>query len=262
VLLRNHFIMDSSPFISVPAEVRLMIYEYLFNDAGNKRIIIRSADADKAPKLQERVRSKYYVLDNSFNRRCYETTYQLKTEGIYFCPALMRANRKIYNETAHLVYAKHSFDFGSSIEAVKPFLSDLTPASRNLIQEISLYKRGPMPLYENDRCDWRSVCRFLKSVGAIKKLRLVIQGGKPAGSWDGPSEFSARDLKLLADIKHDSLDWVAELAQVEGIQELEVLPDLHYCPPPTSSNMLIFAAISASIERGLTEFLRTQMRLS
>lgn len=254
--------MDISPFLYAPAEVRMMIYEYLFNDAGNKRLTIRSAGVDKAPKSEERIRSRYYTLDDLFNKRCYETTYQLKTEDAYFCAALMRANRKIYDETAHLVYANHSFDFGSNIEAVEPFLSDLTPASRELVQEISLYKRGPMPLYENDRCEWRSVCRFLQRAGVVKKLRLVIQGGKPSKPWDGPKEFSASDFKLLADIKHDSLDWVAELAQVEGIQELEVLPDLHYCPPPTNSNMLIFAAISASIERGLTEFLRTQMRLS
>ncbi|KAI1841580.1 hypothetical protein JX265_004690 [Neoarthrinium moseri] len=252
---------DGSHLMRAPAEVRMLIYEYIFDDAGTSRLLIRSADAGKVPSTTGRLRKRYHVLDRSMQRRCYQTTYRLASEGVHFCAALMRVNSKIYEETSHLVYARHAFDFGSDIEAVEPFLSDLRPSSRYLIQEISLYKRGPIPLYENDRSEWRSVCRFLQSNGAIKKLRLVIQGGRPSVQWEGPKEFTASDFKFLADIKHESLDWVNELAQVKGIEELEVLPDVHYCPPPTSTSMLVFAAFSASIEKGLAEFLKSQLRL-
>ncbi|KAI0889441.1 uncharacterized protein GGS22DRAFT_153895 [Annulohypoxylon maeteangense] len=253
--------MDTSPLLRAPAEVRMMIYDYLFNDGGNKQLRIQNATPSKLQKSDGRIRSKYYVLERSFHRRCYTTTYQLGTEGVSFCASFMRVNKKIYEETAYLVYGGHTFDFGSHIEAVEPFLSDLTPPSRQLIREISLYKRGPEPPYDYDRSEWRNVCRFLQDHASIKKLRLMVQGGRPNTTWEGPKEFTVDDLKLLFDIKHESLDWVGELIRVKGIEELEVLPDVQYCPPPSSTNMIIFAALSASIEKGLTEFLRTQLRL-
>ncbi|KAK9780898.1 hypothetical protein SCAR479_02084 [Seiridium cardinale] len=253
--------MHSSPFMSVPPEVRGLIYDYLFDNAGNKSLLIRSASAGKLPFQNGQIRTRYHVLDRSLHRRCYETTYQLATEDAYFCAALMRVSRQLYNETSYLIYGKHCFDFGGDIEAVEPFLTDLTPGSRHLIKEVSLYKRGPIPMYENDRSEWRSVCRVLQAMGVVKKLRLVVQGGKPSVEWHGPKEFTAEDFRLLAELKHESLDWVNELAQVK-IEELEVLPDVHYFPPPTCTNMLVFAAFSASIERGLTEFLRSQLRLA
>ncbi|KAI0151990.1 hypothetical protein F4776DRAFT_599734 [Hypoxylon sp. NC0597] len=253
---------EASPLMRAPTEVRMIIYAYLFDDGGNKKLRIQNAGAGKLPKMEDRVRSRYYMLERSFHRRCYETTYRLETEGVSFCTSIMRVNKKIYEETSYLIYGSHTFDFGCHIEAVEPFLSDLTPPSRQLIREISLYKRGPVPPYDNDRGEWRNVCRFLQEHGSIKKLRLVLQGGRPSTAWEGPQEFTATDLKLLYDIKHESLDWIGELTRIKGIEELEVLPDVQYCPPPSSSNMIIFAALSASIERGLTEFLRTQLRLS
>ncbi|KAI1094225.1 hypothetical protein F5B19DRAFT_446441 [Rostrohypoxylon terebratum] len=253
--------MEASPLMRAPAEVRMMIYDYLFDDSGHKQLQIRNEGPGKLEKTDSRRRTKYYVLERSFHRRCYATTYQLDTEGVSFCAPLMRVNKKIYEETAYIVYGRHTFDFGSHIEAVEPFLSDLTPPSRQLIQEISLYKRGPVPPYDYDRSEWRNVCRFLQNHASIRKLRLMIQGGRPNTTWDGPKEFTVNDLKLLFEIKHESLDWVEELIRVKGIEELEVLPDVQYCPPPSSTNMIIFAALSASIERGLTEFLRTQLHL-
>jgi hypothetical protein len=247
--------------MSAPTEVRALIYDYLFDNAGQRRLLIRSASAGKVPMLKEKIRSKYYVLDHTLHRRCYETTYYLQSEDVRFCTALMGVNKSIYDETSYLVYGKHAFDFGSDIEAVEPFLADLTLGSRQMIREISLYKRGPMPTYENDRSEWRSLCRFLRGAGAVRKLRLVVQGAKPNTDWQGPKELTAKDFQLLAGLKHESLEWVNELAQVE-VQELEVISDVHYSPQPTCHNMLIFAAFSASIERGLTEFLRSRLRLA
>lgn len=268
---------SESVFLAAPAEIRMMIYSYLFDDGGNTHVIIHNAAPGYIDKEDGRLRTRYYnVQDRSFHRRCYETTYRLDAKDMYFCAALMRVNRQIHAETAYVVYGRHGFDFGNSIEAVEPFLSDLTPATRALVTDISLYKRGPVPLYENDRTEWRSMCRFLArrmpgeegpqqqggAGGSIKKLRLTVQGGKPNCVWDGPREFSPSDLNLLFDIKHDCMEWVAELAQVKSIRELQVVPDIHYCPPPSSTAMIVFAAFSASIDKGLTEFLRTKLRLT
>lgn len=231
------------------------------------------------------------------------------SDDYYICAALMRVCRLVHAETSHLVYAKHAFDFGADMEAVEPFLSDLTPGSRGMVREISLYKRGPVAGYgfDSDRCEWRAVCRYLakllpassgESASAeedaatsgdgkdqqlqvkknkqaqrfrqyerqgIRKLRLVVQCGRPsaASRAEVAREMSAADFQLLADIKHESLDWVAELAQGVGgfIEELEIVPHVVHCPPPSNTRMILFAALSASVERGLAEFLRKQLRM-
>ncbi|KAK6821900.1 hypothetical protein PG987_014725 [Apiospora arundinis] len=230
-------------------------------------------------------------------------------DDYYICAALMRVCRLVHAETSHLVYAKHAFDFGADMESVEPFLSDLTPGSRSMVREISLYKRGPIAGYgfDSDRNEWRAVCRYLakllplssnyssssstSSSGSdvdgksqlqkqqqqqvevqqdqhegIRKLRLVVQCGTPPASYSAASRadvlrnMTAAQFQLLADIKHESLDWVAELAQVGGIEELEVVPHIVPCPTPKNTGMILFAALSSSVP-GLEEFLRTQLRL-
>ncbi|KAK6855078.1 hypothetical protein PG995_008610 [Apiospora arundinis] len=100
----------------------------------------------------------------------------------------------------------------------------------------------------------------------IRKLRLVVQCGTPPASYSAASRadvlrnMTAAQFQLLADIKHESLDWVAELAQVGGIEELEVVPHIVPCPTPKNTGMILFAALSSSVP-GLEEFLRTQLRL-
>ncbi len=181
----------------IPAEVRLMIYEYLFdagetdaktdhndvnpesgtnsktNKAKPKIISIRNRrepttfqcqkcyECNPSKPSQSPSRTRYEVLERSFRRRRIETTYSLQNKGAYFCTALMRVNHAVWAETAHLVYAKHEFDFGPDVEAPKPFLSDLTPQTRKLVKRISIYKRSPW-LFDSwsDRCEWQTSKRL------------------------------------------------------------------------------------------------------
>lgn len=75
----------------------------------------------------------------------------------YFCTPLMRTCRTLWAETAHFLYAGHTFDFGADVQAVGPFLSSLTPATRDLVTQISVYKRGPWFFDRmSDRDEWRA----------------------------------------------------------------------------------------------------------
>jgi hypothetical protein len=49
------------------------------------------------------------------------------------------------------------------------------------------------------------------------------------------------------------------LLSVKGIGKLDVKSEIHHCPPSHSAAMGFFAAFSASIETGFTEFLRSEM---
>ncbi|KAI0517355.1 hypothetical protein F5B22DRAFT_119285 [Xylaria bambusicola] len=299
-----------SPFMRIPAEVRLMIYSYLFDagEAGDsickdegclksgsdstsskKRSKIISIRNRKEPTpLQSQApdrgydfkpRTRYHILDRSFRRRRVEVTYGMANKGAYFCTALMRVNRAVWAETSHLVYAKHEFDFGADVEAPKPFLSDLTPQTRGLVKRIAIYKRGPW-LFDswNDRCEWQTMCAYLCESSAVEHLRLIVQAGRLPSSggeeeeeekekekekeWASPRELSKTDVALLVDIRHDTLDWVSDLVNLNKLREVEVEADFGDVPRAQNSNMFVFMAFSASIERGFKEFLKWRLGLS
>lgn len=60
----------------------------------------------------------------------------------------MSTTRQIYKEATHVLYENRTFSFGSNVEAVVPFFSDLTPTTRQLIKNIFLLERGS--LYTRD----------------------------------------------------------------------------------------------------------------
>ncbi|KAI1146723.1 hypothetical protein F4825DRAFT_181257 [Nemania diffusa] len=303
----------ASPLMSIPAELRLMIYEYLF-DAGshpatigeeagpNKKAAGRSAAFEKtisirnsettapfpptqctlcgAPKpsppppttttttttattkAKTPTRSRYRIVQRSFHRRCVETTYRTANEGAYFCTALMRACRALAAETAHALYGAHVFDFGADVEAVRPFLSDLAPATRGLVRRVSLYKRGPW-LFDSwsDRCEWKGMCTYLRDHASVEHLRLVVQAGRLREDVEQRA-LSSEDLALLVDIRHDALDWIGDLARLRNLADVEVLPDFCTVPPPQTSNMFVYLAFSASVDKGFREFLRGRLGLA
>ncbi|TRX93694.1 hypothetical protein FHL15_005370 [Xylaria flabelliformis] len=306
----------SPPLMRIPAELRFMIYAYLF-DAGEtdihghdgyypqsggkpktnrakekvisirngwkdipsrlgpKAAVMRSRRAPSACKLlpQDGKRSRYHVMGGSFTRRYFETTYFLVNEGAYFCTDLMYVNRKIYAEMSHLVYADYIFDFGADVEAVKPFLSDLTVGTRALVKRISLYKRGPWLLHGSDRSEWRAMCTYLCDYASVEHLRLIIQAGLlPAtrkddweNSWsvaNAPRQLSSQDVALLVGIRHSVLEWVEDLFPMKTLRDVEVLPDFCTMPLPETSEMVVYMALSRSVETGLRDFLRGRFGLS
>ncbi|KAL0936100.1 autophagy-related protein 3 [Colletotrichum truncatum] len=206
-------------------------------------------------------RSSYRIIERSFHRQCFETTYHLAA-NTKMHTAIMAVNRKIYRETSHLLYGLHGFDFSSDIEAIVPFLRDLTPNSRAIIQEMTIRKDRPMYFCESDRLDWLNMCKYLQGLDkVIPKLRVIVEGGKPTNEWEGPQKLGVSDLRLLSLIKHDSMDWIAELQKVQGLEELEIVPHIRYLPQPNTTATLLFAAFSASIDTSLVEFLRTDCQL-
>ncbi|KAJ3577658.1 hypothetical protein NPX13_g2909 [Xylaria arbuscula] len=302
-----------SAFMRMPCELRLMIYEHLFNAgeadvsidtkdnpnsgtgmsgknklnmATSRTISIRNgkdnpfectqcghhtehpANPYSATQKPNQTRTRYQIIDRSFARRCVETTYYMVNKGGYICAALMRVNKVVHDETAHVVYAMHRFDFGCDVEAVKPFLSDLSPMVRRLVTRIALYKKGPW-MYDcwSDRCEWRSMCTYLRDHAFVEHLQLVVQAGRLSESreweWedDSPRELSSKDFALLVDIRHDTLHWVGDIVRLRSLRGVKVIPDYCTVPPPQTSNMYVFLAFSASVTTGFVEFLSDRLRL-
>lgn len=245
--------------MNLPSEIRLEIYQLLFNDKGNKILEIRNDE----PEVYKRhdappSRTSYRVISRDLVRQSLLTTYKLLTNTDMHT-SIMRVNHKIYEETTHFLYGRHTFSFGRDVEAVVPFFTDLTKQTRPLVSEISLIKQGSVYSRDYDRCEWSNMCEFLRSDMQLASLKLIVEGGRPALGWGGLPEYSAKDFKTLSSVRYEALDWVWDLLSVKGLQNLEVTSTVHHIPPSHSSAMAFFAAFSASIESGFTDFLRSEL---
>lgn len=247
-------------FLRIPTEIRMLIYEYLLDNGGNRSIAIRNKSRREFQNHDKKRRSVYRIMERSFARMSYETTYCVDTEDSDWTmhTSIMCANKKLREEAAYFLYGRHSFHFGEDLEAVVPFLDDQSTITRNLVREITVYKRSPTT-GQPDSYDWAAICDFLKNGRKLNKLTLVIEGGRPRGEWVGPQELSVSDFRLLYATRHESLEWARELASVKTISEVEIVADIHYLPDTQTNMMLVLAAFSASIETSLVDFLRDDL---
>lgn len=257
-----------------------------------------SSTSSTAPPPRRRTSSAYHVMERTsmFHRRCHPTTYHLTPnddtttteEVVDLHVAILSACRLTYHEGAELLYGRHGFDFRDHVEAVVPFLRDRTPYSAALLRTISVYKRGPMPCLgsASEKHEWSYMCRFLASSNtcssngnndgskqqnanaattttAVRRLRLVVESGRPSQPWVGIQALTEADIRLLSLVGgYDVLEWVTQLAQVQGLETLDVVPDEKYLPAPKSPAMALYAALSASIGGGLAPFLRAEMNIT
>ncbi|KAL3427858.1 autophagy-related protein 3 [Phlyctema vagabunda] len=248
---------QDSALMRLPSEIRLMIYDYLFDDKGNDTLAIRHENPSLYHQKEHRRRS-YRIIGSGLLRQSQLTTYEMTTD-VDFHPSILRVNRKIYQEASHKLYAAHTFDFGKDIEGVVPFFSDLTPQTRCLIPEISLIKRGSVYCRDYDRCEWSTLCGYLRDDMQLRSMRLVVEGGKPSLGWAGLPTYSVGDYKTLSMVKYEALEWVWELLSIKGLRQLDIVPQIHHCPPSHSAGMAFFASFSATIDTEFASFLRSEM---
>lgn len=248
-----------SPFMRIPSEIRLLIYEHLFQDGGQRVFEIRNCDPEIYKRRKDsHKRKEYRILGRDLYRQSRATTYQLITK-VDIHTSIMAVNKQIYAETAHVLYANRSFGFGRDIEAIVPFLSNLSASIRLMVRGLSIVKQGSVYTRDFDRCEWANACEFLRENMRLQSLHLVVEGGRPALGWEGLPEFNQSDFKTLQSVAYDPLDWVWELLTIKGIQNLEVGSEIHHCPPSHSNAMAFFATFSAAIDKGFTDFLRSEM---
>jgi hypothetical protein len=245
-------------FLRVPTEIRVMIYELLFDDKNQKTLEIRNRAPAEYTRRQKPFRTSYRIIGKDLVRQSHATTYCLVSDTEIYT-SIMGVNRKIHEETTHFFYGSHSFSFARDIEAVVPFFGDLTAQTRPLIREISLVKQGFVYSRDYDRCEWTNLCEFLKNSMFLQSLKLTVEGGRPSLGWDGLPEFTIGDYKTMSDIRYEPLEWVWELLSIKGLRNLYVSSEIHHCPPSHSNAMAFFAAFSSSIEKSFVEFIKGRM---
>ncbi|PIA97112.1 hypothetical protein CB0940_06689 [Cercospora beticola] len=208
-------------------------------------------------------RTSYSVRADRFAARCMATTYHcVNVPRIEHNLAILRTNKQIHAEAAELMYSSYTFDFDTHIEAIIPFLRDLTPFTRGCIKSIRLTKRALAYLKEFDKCEWENALRYLTNVDNnifLRRLELGVVAGRPGErGWDRIASYSAADFRLLK--THEGMEWLQYLEELNKLQELEVQAIVEHCPPVTSStNMHNYVRFSASVEGGFAEYLKEQL---
>lgn len=207
------------------------------------------------------LRTTYTIRCDRFRARTMRTTYTLLSNpGLH--PSILLANRQTHAEAAPLLYAAHTFDFATHVEAIAAFLGDLTPASRERVRSLALVKRGLPYDREFDRLEWAAACRYIQANLRIVRLDLGVVAGKPGqDGWEGIVELRKEAFQGMAEGREmgwggEGMEWVGQLAGIRGLRELRVRAIVEHCPPPMSERMAFWVAFSKSVEGGFGEFVR------
>ncbi|KAK3705344.1 hypothetical protein LTR37_013317 [Vermiconidia calcicola] len=293
-----------SPFLRLPAEIRLQIYallvlprrpsdlipsyekvessaqdsfDYDRRERGTDRawaanlsnpvLLIRTIEGNRYAQRYgpnkprgEHKRSDYTVRADRYRLRCMKTTYHcVNNPRIEDHLGILRANKQIHAEAADLLYSSYTFDFDTHVEAIIPFLNDLTPFARSCVKSMRFVKRGLAYDKEFDRAEWTSAMRYLTSSSSnihLRRLQLGIVAGRPgANGWDRIATYQPQDFTLLRD--HEGMQWMQYLLELRGLQELDVSAVVEHCAPATNSMaMANFIRFSASIESGFAQYMR------
>ncbi|KAF2473492.1 uncharacterized protein BDR25DRAFT_257973 [Lindgomyces ingoldianus] len=318
----------SSPLLRLPLEIRLIIYEYLLfpsavpssshstsvtNLLPNYHtyyssdtnydpftLSVRTVDPYLTPQTSQgwRRRSTYHVRTGPFLTTTTPTTYRILFSPYtahlrLTIPSLLSLNSQIHAEASKVLYSTYTFAFSTAIEAVIPFLSDLTPIARSAVRNLSITKKALPYAKEFDRAEWNAACGFLAKemrMGlGLRHLMLNVVAGNPntltnpdvSDASDTPSTeaqveeeadsvtpLSAQDFALLSRMRREwgtayslgvDLEWAEEVMAIRGLRKLSVKALVEHCPPPKSEGMKFWVAFSKSVERGFAEWVRGVM---
>ncbi|KAF2712287.1 hypothetical protein K504DRAFT_426387 [Pleomassaria siparia CBS 279.74] len=293
---------QSSPLLRLPFEIRLIIYEYLLfpsttPSSGNNSSVnnlladhhtyytsdkdtdaftltVRTIDPYLGTHSSRtwRKRSTYHVRTGPFLTTTTPTTYRILLSPYTShlrrtIPSLLSLNRQIYAEASKILYSTYNFSFSTNVEAIVPFLSDLTPQSLSSLRHISLTKKALPYTKEFDRAEWGNAFSFLSKNTCLQTISLDIVAGKPADGWEHVTPISASDFQVLKRVKKEwgtevecvYLEWVEQLMAVKGLRKLSISAKVERCPPPRSEIMAFWVAFSKSVELGFDEWVRGVM---
>ena len=250
--------MPRVTLLSLPAEIRLDIYELLLVNHDNPTISIRTEEPAvfENKRSLNRRRTTYRIMSGRFRACSIKTSYHLITES-HIYPSILSVNKQIHSEASRVLYSSHIFDFGKNVESVIPFFHDLTPTARSSVKRVNIVQRALPYIKEFDRCEWRSVCKYISENLELTQLGLGIFGGIPGAQWSHQDLYEKTAFEHITEF--EGMEWVRQVATIKGLRKLEVKAHMEHCPPPQSNSMAFFVNFSASIEKGFADYLRELM---
>ncbi|QDS75551.1 hypothetical protein FKW77_005656 [Venturia effusa] len=287
---------QESLFLTIPVEIRLIIYSHLIPQTlkhaaptrpspatiptghenedphahpapdGKPMLSLRILDPDIPSPLSNNLstlhRTKFFIRTGRFRARTMNTTYTCTNKPQDLDVSILGVCRQTHAEASEVLYGTYTWDFDTHVEALPAFLGDLTSRSREAVKRISLVKRALAYDRSSDLCEWESATIALSSLPGLRVLYLGIVAGMPGRGWPETTPiWSKGDLEMMVRfLDWKGLEWLRDVAGVR-IQEggrVDVRPVMENCPDVRDSEMLGFwVGVSRSlVEGGFGEWAR------
>ncbi|KAF2236750.1 hypothetical protein EV356DRAFT_512513 [Viridothelium virens] len=187
-----------------------------------------------------------------------ETTYWVEGKGKPQT-AILRVNRQIRREALPLLYSRHRFGFDTHVEALPPFIRDLTAEARNCIKSVAMTKRAAPFAKDYDCAEWANACKCIATMlPALEELKLCVIACKPSREgWHDIEPIEKEDMERM--IQEYSFEWVTDLLQIKGLKKLDIQPQVQKCMSPGSNAMFHWIRFSKSIASSFTDVVRGMM---
>lgn len=191
--------------------------------------------------------------------------------------SLLALNQQIHAEASKVLYSTYCFSFHTNVEAVVPFLSDLTPQARSHVRHMSFTKKALPYTKEFDRAEWASLCEYIAlhheaarspnpdvpdALGfSLRTLHLNVIAGKPDNGWDTITPIQAADYITMMRMGREwgagggvfggvDLEWAEQLMEIKGVEKLKVQALVEHCARPVSEKQAFWVAFSKSVHEG------------
>ncbi|KAI9751068.1 MAG: hypothetical protein M1835_001273 [Candelina submexicana] len=232
-----------SPFLSLPREIRDMIYGYLL--ASETYDTMGGADPEATivignihpfpglhttpltdlahqelqwlgqnPMEEERpISPRASKLCQTITGRV-ETSYE--RQGGVLHPSVLYVNQQIYDEAEQILYSKNTFRFKKdSTEALAPFLKDRSAAARAAIKSLRVR------LWTSEEPDsfayrgWDKFCTYIAEELHLRILRLDLDTEDKVNDSTDPREFQFR-------WHGPTSGWVRSLIKIQTLPSLDI----------------------------------------
>ncbi|KAL2863681.1 uncharacterized protein BJX67DRAFT_241493 [Aspergillus lucknowensis] len=166
--IRNHFsIPGRSSLLSLPREIRFLIYQYAFSSSSHWDELIRIT-AERNPSAC-RPQTLYYKPSPKI-----KLIYNRKP-ALYIPVALLRTCHQIYHEALPVLFSGVSFGFATNPTSLTFLIDRFSDTARRSIRYLHLY---PAPLYVSDgptgiRLSWAVMCAQVARLPSLRRVGVM-----------------------------------------------------------------------------------------
>ncbi|KAL4921937.1 hypothetical protein BDW62DRAFT_98967 [Aspergillus aurantiobrunneus] len=162
----------SSPFLTLPKELRFIIYKYAFSSSSHWneliRITVERGRSIDRPKVLSKPSSRQIKLRYT------------RSPALHLPVALLATNHQIYHEALPVLFSGVVFGFASNPTSLTFLLDRFSDTARNSIRYLRLY---PAPLYVHDgplgeQLSWAVLCAQVARLPSLRLVNVVYNRAK------------------------------------------------------------------------------------
>ncbi|KAL4992589.1 hypothetical protein BDW68DRAFT_172980 [Aspergillus falconensis] len=157
-----------SEFLSLPLEVRFLIYQYAFSSASNWSELVQ-VTVERGPSAPRPAAYRPSPRGIRLNLK------YTRSPALHLPVALLAANHQIYHEALPVLFSGVAFGFASNPTSLTFLLDRFSDTARKSIRYLRLY---PAPLYVcngplGDQLSWAVLCAQVARLPSLRRVSVV-----------------------------------------------------------------------------------------